>query len=88
LGFRNQLIFPMHELFLTGREDCPSPQRSLIFDRTVSQTTGNGQQTTKALAGEDRRKEAGRTEIKKVEDDVDKKALMVMYHEGLSLIYC
>ncbi|KPA35576.1 hypothetical protein FLAG1_11714 [Fusarium langsethiae] len=84
----NQIMFPLNDGFLTAREDYPTPQSQLKFDRTVSRIMVDGQQVIKMLSGEDKRKGASPAVIKKAEDDVERKSLEVMDHEGTRVLYC
>ncbi|KAK2776641.1 hypothetical protein CKAH01_12291 [Colletotrichum kahawae] len=86
--YENQMMFPVAESFLTGREDYPDTRSGLKFDRTVSQMSPDGSRVTKVVTGEDKRPGAPKGEIKKAEDDVENKSLLVMVSDGLSQLYC
>ncbi|KAK1656618.1 hypothetical protein BDP55DRAFT_722037 [Colletotrichum godetiae] len=84
----NQAMYPVAQGFLTAREDYPDAYSNLKFDRTVSEITHDGEQETKVVTGEDKRPGARDSEVKKAEDDVEKKSLLVMEAFSLSQLYC
>ncbi|KAJ0347619.1 hypothetical protein COL154_013829, partial [Colletotrichum chrysophilum] len=57
------------------------------FDRLVSQMTLDGVEI-KVVTGEDKRLGAEKRDIKKEEDDVEKKTLLAMDRDGLNALYC
>ncbi|KAI3530982.1 hypothetical protein CABS02_14332 [Colletotrichum abscissum] len=84
----DQAMYPVAQGFLTAREDYPDAYSNLKFDRTVSEITHDGEQETKVVTGEDKRPGARDSEVKKAEDDVEKKSLMVMEAFSLPQLYC
>ncbi|GKT96928.1 hypothetical protein CT0861_00344 [Colletotrichum tofieldiae] len=83
----NQIMYPMTARFMTTREDYPDNRSNLRFDRTVSRIL-QGNHVIRVVAGEDKRLGAAKAEIKKAEDDVERKARLVMESEGITQLYC